>query len=632
MSCTMTSGIARLSRLALVCAAAITAGSVSAYAATDTSRLPRLAGAKVLYASPGSTIFTSTDPLPRTFEQIITALVSEGWQPYESPTASTDSNPTLRILALRKGADALSLFITVAPAQGNATSVTYTNVVLANDLPFPKDATAIKFDPDKPFLSLATTQSVEASLDYFRDELRQRGWSLWSTKDNARQPAGGPSGEITQNGGHAYYVREDKRPLLLTLEKRKDDTGLDVQIKAIPAELLVRQSQREPEPAKPPQRDPAAEEAAAKAQQQFAQSNKAIDDQISKLTETILKDALSDIRGGKPKAEPQRAAAGGPPLTSLPDRSEPIPLPLSSEEIDFDGARGRLEFYNAASVGQVADYYRGALKPLGWQEKRTPINRENMVALTFSNGAKDLSITVMRMGQRSKVMADGSALKIATAAVDNKKPEQASTSDTTPEPVLEAEDRNGLPVPNKRSSVGSTKSLFRYEVNATVPARVDTVLAFYRRELGKREDWKELPQGSTVTPDKVRLAYATANGPAELVLERKSSDTVATLAIRKQAEAEKAGLLPKAGQVKLLFGNMIDKEAIITIGKQTVKVGGGVGGKKPDGPSIELPPGKHNYVLKIGGKQVETETIEIAAGDIWGMMVGPGGALAVQMY
>lgn len=632
MSCTMTSGIARLSRLALVCAAAVTAGSISAYAATDTTRLPRLSGAKVLFASPSSTIYSSADPVQRAYEQVITALVNDGWQPYESPTASTTNNPTLRILALRKGADALSLFITVAPAQGNnATSVTYTDVVLANDLPFPKDATAIKFDPDKPFLSLTTTQTVEASLDYFRDELRKRGWSLWSTANNARQPAGGPSGEITQNGAHAYYVREDKRPLLLTLQKQKDGAGLDVQIKEIPAELLAKQSRREPEPPKPPQRDLAAEEAAAKAQQQFAQSNKAIDDQISKLTETILKDALSDIRGGKPKAEPQRAASSGPALTSLPDRSEPIPLPVSSEEIDFDGERGRLEFYNTASVGQVADYYRGALKPLGWQEKRTPINRENMVALTFSNGTKDLSITVMRMGQRSKVMADGSVLKIKTAAVD-KKPEQAPVAEAGPEPVLEAEDRNGLPVPNKHSVVGSTKSLFRYEVNATVPARVDTVLAFYRSELGKRQDWKELPQASTITPDKVKLAYATADGPAELVLERKNNDTMTTLAIRKQAEAEKAGLLPKAGQVKLLFGNMIDKEATITIGKQTVKVGAGAGGKKPDGPSIELPPGKHNYVLKIGGKQVEAETIEIAAGDIWGMMVGPGGALALQMY
>lgn len=631
MSSTMTTGIARLSRLALVCAAAVTAGSISAYAATDTTRLPRLAGAKVLYASPSSTIYASADSVQRAYEQVITALVGQGWQPYESPTASTSSNPTLRILALRKGADALSLFITVAPAQGNATSITYTDVVLANDLPFPKDATAIKFDPDKPLLNLTTTQTVEASLDYFRNELRQRGWSLWSVKDNARQPAGGPSGEITQNGAHAYYVREDKGPLLLTLQKRTDDTGLDVQIKTIPAELLAKLNRREPEPPKPPQRDPAAEEAAAKAQQQFAQSNKAIDDQISKLTETILKDALSDIRGGKPKAEPQRATSTGPALTSLPDRSEPIPLPVSSEEIEFDGERGRLEFYNTAGVGQVADYYRGALKPLGWQEKRTPINRENMVALTFSNGTKDLSITVMRMGQRSKVMADGSVLKIKTAAVDQK-PEQAAAAEARPEPVLEAEDRNGLPVPNKHSVVGSTKSLFRYEVNATVPARVDTVLAFYRSELGKRADWKELPQASTITPDKVKLAYATAEGPAELVLERKNSDTMTTLAIRKQAEAEKAGLLPKPGQVKLLFGNMIDKEATMTINKQTVKVGVGAGNKKPDGPSIDLPPGKHSYTLKIGGKQVETETIEIAAGDIWGVMIGPGGALALQMY
>lgn len=631
MSCKMTSGVARPSRLALVCAAVLMAGSLSAQAATDTSRLPRLAGAKVIFASPSSTIFTTSEPVQRAFELAIHALINDNWQPYDSPTAARAEAPTIRTISFKRGTDALSLFITVAPAQGNATSVSYTGLALQNDLPFPKDATAIKFDPDKPFLSLTTTQSVEASLDYFRNELRQRGWSLWSTKDNARQPAGGPSGEITQNGAHAYYVREDKRPLLLTLQKRAN-AGLDAEIKAIPAELLASQSRREPAAATPPPRDPVADEAAAKAKQQAAQASQAVDDQISQMAATILKDALSDMRGGKPATEPRRASASNTPLAVLADRGEPIPLPQASEEVEFDGARGDLEFYHAASVGSIAEFYRNALKPLGWREKRTPINRDNMVALNFTSGEKSLSITIMTMGQRTKVTADGSGLKIASADADKDLKPASSATEQAAEPLLEAEDRDGLPVPTRASLVGNSKSLFRYDVNANVPARLDTVLAFYRRELGKRADWKELPQSSSVTPQKATLAYATATGPATLTLERKNDETVATLAVRKQADAEKSGLLPKPGQVKLLFGNMLDNEATITINKQAVKITAGVGANKPDGPSIELPPGKHKYTLKVGNKQIEAETLEVAAGDIWGLLVGPGGTLPVQMY
>ena len=61
-----------------------------------------------------------------------------------------------------------------------------------------------------------------------------------------------------------------------------------------------------------------------------------------------------------------------------------------------------------------------------------------------------------------------------------------------------------------------------------------------------------------------------------LKLSRENDDTVISLALRKTEEAIKAGVAPKAGQAKLLFGNMNDKDAVITINRQTVKVGANV--------------------------------------------------------
>jgi hypothetical protein len=75
---------------------------------------------------------------------------------------------------------------------------------------------------------------------------------------------------------------------------------------------------------------------------------------------------------------------------------------------------------------------------------------------------------------------------------------------------------------------------------------------------------------------------------------------------------------------------MLDKESAVTINKQTTKVGAGVG-KTADGPKLALPPGKYKYTVRANGKTFGDE-VEIAAGEVWGMIVGPGGALTLQMY
>ena len=69
------------------------------------------------------------------------------------------SDPKMRIMTLKRGAHALNVFITVAPAQNNATSVQYSEVPLKTDLPFTKDASAIEYSPDRPLLTLITARA-----------------------------------------------------------------------------------------------------------------------------------------------------------------------------------------------------------------------------------------------------------------------------------------------------------------------------------------------------------------------------------------------------------------------------------------------------------------------------------------
>lgn len=337
---------ARLRLLALVCAAAFTVACDSALAsfAVDTSRLPRISGSREVYASQASTSFITRESIGRAFELTATALINDDWQPYEDPSTPRTSDTSIR-MSFKKEGRALTLVIAPSPSQANATSVSYTELALRNDLPFPKDATAIRFDPERPYLSFITAREAEATLDQFRSELQTLGWSLWSTRDGALQAQGGIAGELTADGARAIYVRGNDRPLSLTLSRRADN-GFSGEIKTVPVEHLATTREK-----------PASETA----------------------------------------------------------KTDVMPVPQASEDIDFDGGIGTLRFTNRASAGIVAEYYRSKLPELGWQERPTRIDNEQMVVLRFASGAKELSLTIIQMGGRSKVSVEGSGLKVATA-------------------------------------------------------------------------------------------------------------------------------------------------------------------------------------------------------------------------
>jgi hypothetical protein len=338
----------RLRLFVLVCAAALVVGCETASAAfiVDTSRLPRISGSREVYASPTSTSFTTRETVTRAFELTASALINDDWQPYDDPAAARTSDDSVRSMSFKKDGRALSVLISATPSQANATSVSYSELKLRNDLPFPKDATRIKFDADRPYLSFITARDAESTLDYFRNQLRASGWSLWSTRDGAAQADGGIAGELTGTGATAYYVRDNSRPLMLTLSRREDN-GFNVELKTITA------------------------------------------DQIASVTKSSSNTA-SDV-------------------------ARLIPVPQASEDVDFDGARGTLTFTNRASALIVAEYYRSMLQQLGWQEKAAAMAGSETTALRFTNGVKELAISISQTGPRSKVTVEGSGLQVAAA-------------------------------------------------------------------------------------------------------------------------------------------------------------------------------------------------------------------------
>jgi hypothetical protein len=325
---------------------------------------------------------------------------------------------------------------------------------------------------------------------------------------------------------------------------------------------------------------------------------------------------------------PTLAQNAEPALKAQSRTDVPIPVPDPAEDVEFDGGDGKLEFTSSASVRALAAFYRAAMKPLGWKEQASVINRSNMAVLELSKGDKSLTITIMQMGGQSNVTALGEGL--VTAAGKAAADQQANATPPSKED-LEVEEMGGLPVPKRRTMSESSQTPFRRELNANLPIGLPFVLEFYRRELASR-NWTEDASKASIQPDQATLIFNSANGPGVLKLGRKSGETTVNFVIRMTEAASKAGVLPKAGQVRVIFGNMTNAAATVTINKQAVTVGAGVGAKSPDGPSIDLPPGTYSYSVKSGSRAAQTDKMEVGADQTWGIVVGPGGGLALHVY
>ena len=197
-----------------------------------------------------------------------------------------------------------------------------------------------------------------------------------------------------------------------------------------------------------------------------------------------------------------------------------------------------------------------------------------------------------------------------------------------------------LPAPTRTSyrEIGTTKMLgieapLRTKLTARIPAELGDVLAFYRTELGQR-GWQEQREGADIASDHVRLAFTTPLGPAALELDRKGSSIQVNLVQRNQEAATMAHVMPRPGRAALMFTNLADKEAVLTLDNHTVTLPARAGKERPEAPLFNMPPGKYSYALKVDGRPDRDTTIELVAGDAWEVTVGPGGDLwsPLQLY
>jgi hypothetical protein len=472
----------------------------------DVSELPRVSGAELTYAGPTSTIYVAPGSVEEAADAVAATLAAEGWQAYSDPFSRSAANAQMRIMTFKKGPQAINAFVTIAPAQNDATSVTYTAVALANDLPFPKGGAEIGFAPERPHLRALSEEDVAPLLDFYRTEMGALGYRPWAEKPD----------QISDTSAVAFFTRDDDQILVLSLAR--NDTG-STRIDISPTRAALLTAEIEPEA-----QSEASEQTKAQAKAEASERHQDLSAEINALVEAELGKALGDLQ--------QSLGAARPPAAQAEDEG-------------------------AADEPQAA------------------------VAEQFSGD--DLTV----------------------------------------------EDVAGYPVPKRRTSSGSESTQYRVTVNATVPMDVETMLDFYRRELVKL-GWSE-GQGAQVSTGHANVKFTAPDGPASLTLERNGTETFVTLALRKPDVAKEAGVLPKPGQAKVLIGNSGESEADVTIDKQTFRVKPGDGAKNPDGPALDLAPGTYEVTLTMDGS-TESETIEVGADEAWGLLIGLGGLLPLQVY
>ncbi|UVO29209.1 hypothetical protein [Bradyrhizobium arachidis] len=444
---------------------------------------------------------------------------------------------------------------------------------------------------NKREMSAAVMAELPAVLAFYHRELAARGW-----QENGNAP-------LAAGDEVAIKVSTAEETGVLRLGRKYDFTMVSLTAQLTEAALAAR-----------------------------IKAKKEADERFFKDAEAAAKQVIA---ADEARRKVQAAALSDAPLNALADSKTPVPLPETAESVKFEGEDGRLEFSSTSSVKALSTFYRVTLKNAGWKEQPSVINQPNMAVMEFLKGSKSISMTVMQMGPKVNVSANGSGLIMAAA-----KPAAGSEMQAKATEPLKPDSDSELPAPTQRSStsLASTKmpgstAPFRRELEASIPAPLGDVLAFYRAELTKL-GWQEKADGATVTAERAQIDFTSPQGPAVLKLGRAKGETSVNLAQKNPDAATKADIMPKPGQARLMLGNIGSQEASLTINKQTIKIAAGTGTpQSPKGPMLDLPPGKYQYSLKVAGRPPRNDTIDIAAGDAWGLMVGPTGeVLPLQMY
>ncbi|MDA0659585.1 MAG: hypothetical protein O3C60_12180 [Planctomycetota bacterium] len=207
---------------------------------------------------------------------------------------------------------------------------------------------------------------------------------------------------------------------------------------------------------------------------------------------------------------------------------------------------------------------------------------------------------------------------------------QAESKPGTPE-VLTANSEYDFPIPEDCQGVTQEKSKYKQHYEAQVKAPMGAVVAFYNKELTSR-GWKAQSSPTSDSTER-KSVWNGPQGTVKLTLSTQEDTTQVTADVRNTKLAEQHGIVPKAGQGKLLLANATEKEVVMVLGKQTFKLPAGKGAQDlEDALKVPVLPGKHRVKVTSAGETTDEE-LQIVEGSVWGLIAVPGGgAFSHELY
>ncbi|NUM47361.1 MAG: hypothetical protein HUU38_21890, partial [Anaerolineales bacterium] len=138
--------------------------------------LPRFADAEVIYEDKATTIYVTPAEVAAVADFSRQELGALGWQEYTQPNTAMADDPSMEQMTFKKDGQGLSVFITIAPAQDNKTSVQYAPIPLLADLPALADARNIEFSDSQLYLGYTTPSDFDAVITFYREQLAAPEW------------------------------------------------------------------------------------------------------------------------------------------------------------------------------------------------------------------------------------------------------------------------------------------------------------------------------------------------------------------------------------------------------------------------------------------------------------------------
>jgi hypothetical protein len=142
----------------------------------DMRTLPRFADAEVIYEDKATTIYVTPAEVAAVADFSRRELGALGWLEYTQPNTTKADDPNMEQMTFKKDGQGLSVFINVAPAQGNKTSVQYAPIPLQADLPALADARNIEFSDSQLYLGYTTLSDFDAVIAFYREQLAAPEW------------------------------------------------------------------------------------------------------------------------------------------------------------------------------------------------------------------------------------------------------------------------------------------------------------------------------------------------------------------------------------------------------------------------------------------------------------------------